>query len=137
MMGRRAAVRRDDLVSQTSSHQGLRVRRSREAQPPPGIYTTAQQKYALLAEHIPEPPRRAQTQRPAVKIERDRAFHLDVDLVAELHEILDGAEMDVRRVVPGGREVFRARHVTANEELQSHPPEAEIRKRDDGAAADP
>lgn len=27
------AVRRDDLVSQTSSHQGLRVRRSREAQP--------------------------------------------------------------------------------------------------------
>ena len=33
--GRSGAVRRDDLVSQTSSHQGLRVRRSREAQPQP------------------------------------------------------------------------------------------------------
>ena len=30
---RESAVRRDDLVSQTSSHQRLRVRRSREAQP--------------------------------------------------------------------------------------------------------
>ena len=30
---RSSAVRRDDLVSQTSSNRGLRIRRSREAQP--------------------------------------------------------------------------------------------------------
>ena len=73
---------------------------------------------------------------PAVEIERDRALHLDVDLVAELHEILDGAEVNVRRVVPGGGEVFRARHVPADQQLQPHLPEAEIRERDDGALAD-
>jgi hypothetical protein len=33
--GRRSAVRRDDLVSQTSSHRRLRVRHCREAQPQP------------------------------------------------------------------------------------------------------
>src|ERR1700757_2476564 len=74
----------------------------------------AQQKHALLAEHVPEPPGRVEPQRAAIEIERDRALHLDVDLVAELHEILDGAEMDVRRVVPCRRQVFRARHVTAD-----------------------
>src|SRR5215218_8375073 len=60
----------------------------------------AQQKHALLAEHVPEPPWQVQPQRAAVEIERHRALHLDVDRLAELHEILDGAEMDVRRVVP-------------------------------------
>ena len=97
----------------------------------------AEQEHALLAEHVPEPPRHVDPQRPAVEIERDGAFHLDVDLVAELHEILDGAEMDVRRVVPGGRQVLGARHVAADQKLQPHPPEAEIRERDDGAPADP
>ena len=81
--------------------------------------------------------RALEPQRPAVEIERDRALHLDVDLVAELHEILDGAEMDVRRVVPGRRQVFGARHVAADQQLQPHPPEPEIRERDDGAPADP
>src|ERR1700693_4210910 len=61
----------------------------------------AQQEHALLAEHVPEPPGRAEPQRAAVEVERHRALHLDIDLVAELHEVLDGAEMDVRRVVPG------------------------------------
>src|ERR671937_892383 len=50
----------------------------------------AQQKYTLLAEHVPEPPGQIHAQRPAVRIQRDCALHLDVDLVAELHEILDG-----------------------------------------------
>src|SRR5580698_523229 len=94
----------------------------------------AQQEHALLAEHVPYPPGQVQRDRTAVKIERDRAFHLDVDFVAELHEILDGAEMDVRRVVPGRRQVFGARHVATDEQLESHFPEAKIRKRDDGAA---
>src|SRR5882724_3548457 len=103
----------------------------------PRLLGPAQQKHALLAEHVPEPPWRVEPQRPAVKIERDRALHLDVDLVAELHEILDGAEMDVRRVVPGRRQIFGARHVPADEQLQPHFPEAEIRKRHDGAPPDP
>src|SRR5947209_8150938 len=98
---RKAAVRRDDFVSQTSSHQGLRVRHSREAQPLFSLTTAAEEKHPLLAEHVPEPPRRIQPQRPAVEIERDRSLHLDVDLVAKLHEILDRAEMNIRRVVPG------------------------------------
>src|SRR6202043_2855757 len=71
----------------------------------------AQQENALLAEHVPEPPRQVDPQRAAVEIECYRALHLDVDFVAELNEILDGAEMDVRRVVPGGGEIFGARHV--------------------------
>src|SRR5882757_8550115 len=91
------------------------------------LLSPAQQKHALLAEHVPEPPRRVEPQGPAVEIERHRALHLDVDLIAELHEILDGAEMDVRRVVPGRRKILRARHVAANQELQPHLPEAEIR----------
>ena len=39
------------------------------------------------------------------EVERFRALHLDVDRVAELDEILDGAEMDVGRVVPGCRRI--------------------------------
>src|ERR1700753_2226895 len=98
--------------------------------------SAGEQEHALLAEHVPEPPGCTEPQRAAVEIERDRALHLDVDLVAELHEILAGAEMDVRRVVPGRRQIFRARHVATDQKLQPHPPESEIRKRDDGAAPD-
>src|SRR5258707_11194171 len=89
----------------------------------------AEQKHALLAEHVPDPPGQRQRHRAAVEVEGDRALHLDVDLVAELHEILDGAEMDVRRVVPGGGEIFGARHVAADPQLQPHLPETEIRER--------
>src|SRR3981189_3901528 len=91
----------------------------------------AQQKHALLAEHVPEPPGRVEPQRTAVEIERDWALHLDVDLVAELHEILDGAKMYVRRVVPGRRQIFGARHVAADQQLQPHLPETEIWKQHD------
>src|SRR5258708_20692067 len=101
------------------------------------LLRTAQQKHALLAEHVPEPPGRVEPQRTAVKIERDRALHLDIDLVAELNEILDSAEMDIGRVVPGRRQVFGARHMPADQKLQAHFPEAEIRERYDGAPSDP
>src|SRR5260370_37839402 len=57
----------------------------------------AEQKHALLAEHVPEPPGQVHPQRAAVEIERDRALHLDVDLVAQLDDILDGAELDAQR----------------------------------------
>src|SRR5689334_16740545 len=96
----------------------------------------AQQKYTLLAEHVPYPPRQVQRHRATVEIERDGTLHFDADLVAQLHEILDGAEMDVRRVVPGRRQAFGARHVAADQQLQPHLPEPEIREGDDGAPAD-
>jgi len=44
--------------------------------------------------------------------------------------------MDVGGVVPARRQILRARHVTADQELQPHSPEAEIGERDDGAPAD-
>ena len=69
------------------------------------------------------------------KIERDGALHVDVDLVTELHEILDGAEMDVRRVVPCRRQIVGARHLALHQQLEAHFPVAEIRKRHDGAVA--
>src|SRR5437762_334802 len=75
------------------------------------------QKHALLAKHVPEPPGRIEPQRPAVKVECDRALHLDVDLVAKLHEVLDRAEMDVGRIVPGRRQVFGPGHMTADQQL--------------------
>src|SRR2546423_12099950 len=84
----------------------------------PGSFVFAgatQQKHALLAKHVPEPPRRVEPQRPAVKVERDRALHLDVDLAAKLHEILDRAEMYVGRIVPGRRQVFGPRHMTTHQ----------------------
>ena len=57
-------------------------------------------------------------QRRAPGIERDGAFHLGADDVAELAEVLDGAEMDVGRVVPGIGQVVGARHAAAEAELQ-------------------
>src|SRR6195256_6449178 len=92
----------------------------------PRLLRAAQQKHALLAEHVPEPPGQVDPQRAAVEIERNRALHLDVDLVAQLHEILDGAEMNVRRVVPSRRQIIGARHMSAAQKLQPHPPEAKV-----------
>src|SRR5436305_8165571 len=74
-----------------------------------------QQKHALLAEHVPEPPRCVEPQRPAIKVERDRALHLDVDLTAKLHEVLDRAEMYVGRIVPGRGQVFGPGHMTTDQ----------------------
>src|SRR5450755_4701521 len=100
------------LAASGARCRGIRGTRCRQLPP---LLCPAQQEHALLAEHVPEPPGRDQPQRPAVKIERDRALHLDVDLVAELHEILDGTEMDVRRVVPGRRQILGARHMAADQ----------------------
>src|SRR5262245_2456835 len=56
----------------------------------------AEQKHALLAEQVPGPPRRVEPQRPSPGVERHRFFHPGTHHLAELAEILDGAEMDVR-----------------------------------------
>ena len=77
--------------------------------------TPTQQEHRLLAEQVPEPPRRVEAQRPAPGVERHRLLHLGADDVAELAEVLDGAEMDVGRILPGVGQVVGARHVAAEQ----------------------
>jgi hypothetical protein len=55
----------------------------------------AEQKYRLLPEQVPEPPGGIEPQRLAPGIERHRPLHLHADLGAQLHEILDGAVVDI------------------------------------------
>src|SRR5262245_18905248 len=87
----------------------------------------AEQEHLLLAQEIPEPPRRVEAQRPAPGIERHRLLHLHVRHPAELAEILDAAEMDVGRLPPGIGQVIGVRHVAAEADLQADLPVAEIR----------
>src|ERR1700759_3809878 len=107
--------------------------RTRDATASLALLHAAQQEHALLAEHVPDPPRQVQRHRPAERVERHGAVHLDVDLVAKLHKLLDGPELDVGGVVPRPGKIPRARQMPADQELQPHLPEAEIRERDDGA----
>src|SRR5215468_3170147 len=75
----------------------------------------AEQENRLLAEQVPEPPRRTQAQRPSPGIERHRLFHLGADHIAQRPEILDGAEMDVGRIPPCVGKIVGLRHVTAEQ----------------------
>src|SRR3954463_9457984 len=88
----------------------------------------AQQEHRLLAEQVPEPPRRIEAQRRAPGVERHCALHLGAGDVAEDAKILDGAEVDVRRIPPRIRQVVGARHVAAEEKLQADFPVAEVRE---------
>src|SRR5690348_210445 len=54
-----------------------------------------QQEHTLVAEQVPDPPGQGDADGLAAGIERDGLFHLGADLAAQLHEIPDGAEMDV------------------------------------------
>src|SRR3954466_7557121 len=89
---------------------------------------SAQQKHRLLAEQVPEPPRRVEAQRRAPGVESHGALHLGAGDVAESAEILDGAEMDVRRIPPRIRQVVGRRHVAAEEKLQADFPVPKIRE---------
>src|SRR5579862_2899159 len=111
--------------------KSLRATRSNDRLPAP-----AEQKHRLLAEQVPEPPRHFQPHAPAPGIERHRFLHLGAGDVAQQTEILDAAEVDVRRLVPGIGQIVGERHVAAEEELQADVPVAEIREGDDGMAAD-
>src|SRR5262245_16542644 len=88
----------------------------------------AQQENRLLAEQVPEPPRRVEAQRPSPGIERNRLLHLGPGHVAELAEILDGAEMDIGRIPPGIGKIVGARHMPAQQKLKADAPMAEIRE---------
>src|SRR5262249_6836499 len=105
-------------------------RNSASAVPP------AEQEHRLLAEQIPEPPGRIEPQRTAPGVERAGALHLGADGEAEIAEILDGAEMDVRRVVPRVRQIVGARHAATEQEQHADLPVTEIRKRHHRMAAD-
>src|SRR5665811_2593422 len=71
----------------------------------------AEEKNGLLAEQVPEPPGRIEPQRRAPGVERHRLLHLHPDGGAELAEILDGAVVDVGRVVPAVRQDIGLRHM--------------------------
>ena len=64
-------------------------------------------------------------------------LHLGADRPAQVAEVLDGAEVDVGRVVPGVRQVVGSRHAAAEQQLQPDPPMAEIGERHHRVAADP
>src|SRR5450759_2140030 len=96
----------------------------------------AEEKNGLLAEQVPEPPGRIEPQRRAPGVERHRLLHLHPDGGAELAEILDGAVVDVGRVVPAVRQDIGLRHMSGEQQLHPHLPVAEIRKRHHGAPAD-
>src|SRR4029077_16108389 len=97
--------------------------RARLALPPP-----AEQKHRLLAEQIPEPPRHFQPHPATPGVERHRLLHLGAGGVAELAEILDAAEVDIRCLPPRIGQIVGLRHVAAERDLQPYLPVAEIRK---------
>src|SRR5690349_20505667 len=70
----------------------------------------AQEENRLLAEQVPEPPRRIEADALALGVERDALLDVRVDLVAEDDEVADGAEVDVGRVVPGIGQAAIDRH---------------------------
>ena len=53
---------------------------------------TAEQEHGLLAEQVPEPPRRIQSDALAAAVERHAPFDLRVDLAAKRDEVPDRAE---------------------------------------------
>ena len=69
------------------------------------------------------------------EIERDALVDRRADLARQRDEIGDRAEMDVRRVVPGMGQAFGHRHAAREGDLGPNAPMAEIRHRNDGAAA--
>src|SRR6266851_1354537 len=105
--------------------------------PGASVPAPAQQKHRLLAEQVPEPPRRVQPERASPGVEGKRAFHLDADRDAQVAEILDGAEMDVGGVVPSVRQIVGLWHAAAEHEQQPDAPMAEIGERHHRVAADP
>src|SRR6202043_2687122 len=96
----------------------------------------AEQEHRLLAEQIPEPPRHFQPHPPAPGIERHRLFHLGAGDMAERTEILDAAEVDIRRLPPRMGQIVGLRYVAAERDLQPYLPVAEIRERDNPMTSD-
>src|ERR1700720_2131723 len=70
-------------------------------------------------------------ERVALWAEGERALNLRADGVAKRKEILNGAEMDVRRFVPRLRKVPRHGHPAVQENLKPDLPMPEIRERHD------
>src|SRR4029079_16590896 len=104
------------------------MRKERKAEGLGSSDAPAQQEHRLFAEKIPEPPRRIEAQWLPPGVEGNRAVHPGAGHVAEVAEVLDGAEMDVRRIPPGVGQIVGARHVAAEEQLEPDFPMSEVRK---------
>src|SRR3954447_19181541 len=65
-----------------------------------GASAAAQQENRLLAEQVPDPPGHGELHRVAAGVEGGGALDLGADLPAQPDEVPDGAEMNVRRLVP-------------------------------------
>src|SRR5581483_10398069 len=134
----RYTIERFHRQSRKSAHRSDGALFCADANPSkPRSGLTAEQKYRLFAEQVPEPPWRVEPQRLAPGVQRHRLFHLGTDLDAEIAEVLDGAEVDIGRVIPAVGQVLGARHVAAEHDLQTNAPVAEIREGHHGVAADP
>src|SRR4051812_1865780 len=100
------------------------------------LTSSTQQEYRLLAQQVPEPPRRVESQHATPGVKRHRPLNPGAGRLAELPEILDRAEMNVGRFPPIVGKILGARHVAAEHNLQPDAPMTEIRKRHDPVAPD-
>src|SRR5690606_13714137 len=106
------------------------------------IAMTAQGSWNRLARNVvdrsdPEQIRQQACANPAAVATADDGAMFDAQaaLGTQRLEIIDGAEVDIRRVVPLVRQCFRHRHASARAQVPAAAPVAEIRKRDDALAA--
>src|SRR4051812_39576385 len=98
--GRRSSRAGMSVSTMSADAAGTTIPTERRSVGLRSLTPSAQQEHRLLAEQVPEPPGRVKAQRRAPGVERHGAFHLGTGVVAQRAEILDGAEMDVRRIPP-------------------------------------
>ena len=101
-----------------------------------GIPSAGQHEHRLLAQQIVRRQRHPGAELAARSVERDGPLHARAHRLAQLGEVLDGAQVDVGRHVPGLRQVLRHRHPPGEEEARTDLPMPEVGERDDGVAAD-
>src|SRR5512132_3331935 len=96
----------------------------------------AQQEDGLFTEQVGEGEGGAEATRRAELVEEQTALDARIHLAAQRDEVADGAEVDVRAVVPGVRQGVAHRHSPLGQQSPAQPPVREVRHRDDGVAAD-
>src|SRR5436190_14055905 len=137
-VGTRAPSRKSfRAISSTHERLSGAIRRGVLRPYAPVLLSAAEQENGLLAEQVPKPPGSIEPQRAAPRVKRYGLLHLGPHHAAQLAEVLDGTEVDIRRVPPGVRQIVRPGHVAPQQELQSDAPMAEVGERHDSVAPDP